>query len=88
MPLDKSQAEAAAQAILAPGAAAQEEVRQRRAAGAMQMVRKRKVAWFALAGSCTGAAAGFFGDVQFALGVTWGGLAGAAIGWLATRRAA
>jgi len=86
--MDKSQADAIVQAILSPDAAAQEEVRRGRAADAMQMMRKRKVAWFALGGSCIGAAASCFGGAQFALGVIWGGLAAAVIGWLATRRAA
>lgn len=86
--MEKTQADAIAQAILEPDLRAQEEVRAKRAAEALQLARKRRVAWFALAGSGVGAAVAYFSGDRLSLGVIWGGLAGSAVGWFITRRAA
>jgi len=86
--MDKTQAEAIAQAILAPHQQVQEEIRKKRAEEAAQLARKRRVAWFALAGCGIGAAIAYLGGGRFTIGVIWGGLVGSAIGWLVTRRAA
>lgn len=85
--MEKIQADVIAQAILEPDLRAQDEVRRKRAAEAVRLARKRRIAWFALAGSCAGAAVAFFGVTRFSLGVIWGGLGGSLVGWLATRRA-
>lgn len=84
----KTQVDAIAQAILEPDLRAQDEIRRKRAAEAAQLARKRKVAWLALAGSCIGAAAAYFSGTRFSEGVIWGGLVGAVVGWLITRKAA
>lgn len=86
--MDKTQADAIAQAILEPDLRVQEELRNKRALESAHQARMRRVAWFALAGCGIGAAIAHFGGVRVSLGVIWGGLAGSAIGWLVTRRAA
>ena len=90
--MEKTQADAAAQAILEPHLRAQEarseEIRAKHAAEDALIARKRRVAWFVLAGSGIGAVIAHFSGFRFSLGIIWGGLAGSAIGWLVTRRAA
>ena len=86
--MDKKQADAIAQAILEPDLRAQEELRNKRALDTAHHARKRRVAWFTLAGCGIGAAIAHFAGLRFSIGVIWGGLGGSAIGWLVTRRAA
>jgi hypothetical protein len=86
--MEKTQADAIAQAILEPDLRAQEELRNKRAVESAQLARKRRIAWLTLAGAGIGAAVAYFSDVHFPIGVIWGGLAGSAVGWLITRRAA
>lgn len=86
--MEKTQADAIAQAILEPDLRAREEIRSKRAEEAAQLKRQRRVACFALAGSGIGAAIAHFGGERFTTGVVWGGLAGSMLGWLITRRAA
>ena len=85
--MDKTQADAIAAAILEPDLRLQEEIRRKRAAEAAQLARKRRVAWFALAGSAIGAVVAQLNGERFTLGIIVGGLAGSVIGWLASRRA-
>jgi hypothetical protein len=86
--MERTQADAIAQAILAPDLSRQEEARQKRAIEAVYLSRKRKVAWFSLAGSAIGAAVAYLSSTDFSVGVIWGGLASSAVGWLVTHRAA
>ena len=86
--MDKTQADAIAQAMLEPDLRAQEELRNKRAFESAYHAWKRRVAWFTLAGCGIGAAIAYFSGVRFSIGVIWGGLAGFAIGCLATRRVA
>lgn len=90
--MDKTQADAAAQAILEPHLRAQdtrrEEIRAKRVAEEAILARKRRVAWFGLAGSGIGATIAYVSGIRFTLGIIWGGIAGSAVGWLVTRRAA
>jgi hypothetical protein len=90
--MEKAQADEISKAILEPHLQAQEarsaELRAMHAAEEVRQVRKRQAAWFLLAGAGIGAVISYFGGVRFTQGVVWGGLAGAAIGWLVTRRAA
>jgi len=86
--MDRTQADAIAQAILAPDLDRQEETRQKRAIEAAYLSRKRKVAWFALVGSAIGAAAADLSGTSLSVGVIWGGLASSALGWLLAHRAA
>ena len=88
--MDKTQAEAAAQAILEPHVREQEakseELRGKRAAELEYQARKRPMAWFVLAGSAIGVVAAHFVGFRFTQGILLGCLGGAAIGWLVTRR--
>jgi hypothetical protein len=83
--MDKSQAEAIVEAILEPNVHAQEEVQKNRAAAAKLHAAKRRVAWFSLAGFGLGAVVAHFISVPLVAGALWGGLAGSAAGWLASR---
>ena len=80
--MDKSQAEAIAQALLQPERKAQEELRRKRSEHARWLLEKRKVAWLALAGFVAGAAVALFAGQRFAIGGLSGAFIGAAIGWL------
>ena len=86
--MEKTQADAIAQAILAPDLNGQEETRQKRSIEAVYLSRKRKVAWFALTGSAIGAVVAYLGSTSLSVGVIWGGLASSALGWLLTHRSA
>ena len=90
--MDKSQADAVAKAILDPHLQAQQarsdELRAKQAAEDALQARRRRVALFVLAGAGIGAVIAYFIGYRFTLGVVWGGIAGSAIGWLATRRVA
>jgi hypothetical protein len=86
--MEKTQADAVAQALLEPDLRAQQELRNKRAVESAQLARKRRVAWLALAGAGIGAAVAYFSGFHFSIGVIWGGFAGSAVGWLITWRAA
>jgi hypothetical protein len=86
--MERTQADAIAQAILAPDLNRQEEARQKRAIEATYLSRKRKVAWLALVGAAIGAAVAYLSGTSFSTGVIWGGLVSSALGWLVTHRAA
>jgi len=79
--MDKSQANAIAQAILEPDLKAQEEVRRKRAAHERSLADRRLVAWFSLPGFAIGAAVASFTGHRFTIGVILGGIAGSLIGW-------
>jgi hypothetical protein len=81
--MDKSQADAIAQAILTPDPKTREALHKRRAQEAWLLAEKRKVAWLTLVGFAIGAAAAhFYLGERFTVGGLWGGLVGAAIGWV------
>lgn len=84
--MERTQADAIAKAILGPDLRTQEQICQKRIAETAYLSRKRKVAWFALAGSGIGAGVAYLIGVQFPIGVVWGGLASSIVGWLVTRR--
>ena len=90
--MEKTQADAIAQAVMEPHLRAQkatsDEIRAKRAAEEALLARRRRVAWFVLTGSDIGAVIAYFSGFRFSLGIIWGGIAGSAIGWLVTRRAA
>lgn len=69
--MERSQADAIAQAILAPDLDRQEETRQKRAIVAAYLSRKRKVAWLAFVGSAIGAALPYLSGKNFSVGVVW-----------------
>jgi hypothetical protein len=85
--MEKPQADLIARAILEPNLHTQDEVRRKRAAEAIRLARKRRIAWFALTGSCVGAVVAYFSGMRFSHGVILGGLGGWLVGWLVTRRA-
>jgi hypothetical protein len=86
--MERTQADAVAQAILAPDLSGQEETRQKRSIEEAYLSRKRKVAWFALTGSTIGAVVAYLISASLSVGVIWGGLASSALGWLLTHRSA
>lgn len=84
--MDRTEADAIATALLGPATQAQQETRraleERRARESQVLANKRRVAIFMLVGVAVGAVAGWVLAQQPVQGVTWGGLAGAALGWL------
>lgn len=86
--MEKSQADAAAEAVLSPEVRKQEEVRKQRASKAAHLARKHRVAWFVLAGCAIGTGAAYSSGTSFLLGFHLGGLAGLAAGWLIARQIA
>lgn len=87
MTIDKTQAEAIAQAILEPDLQMQEELRRKREADARRLAFQRRVAAFALAGAGVGAAVGYFAFGQFSRGVIVGAILGFLVGRLIRREA-
>ncbi|WP_349656787.1 hypothetical protein [Xanthomonas sp. 10-10] len=79
--MDKSQADAIAQAIFEPEVKAQEETRRKRAEQDRSLADRRVVAWVSLPGFVIGAALAYFTGHRFSNGVIWGGVAGGAVGW-------
>jgi len=80
--MDKTQAEAIAQAILQPDLKAQEELRRKKEKAAWLLAEKRKVAWFILTGFAVGAAFAYVNDTPFTTGGLWGAISAGAFGWL------
>ena len=83
--MEKTHADAIAQAILEPDLQAQAVIRAKRAGEAAQLKRQRKIAVFTLAGSAVGAVTAHLLGIRFTSGIIWGGLASAALCWLVTR---
>jgi L-fucose isomerase-like protein len=80
--MDKTQADAIAQALLEPDLRAQEELRRKRASVAQLMAKRGQVVWSALVGFAIGAIAAYFVGQRWALGAMWGCIVGAALGRL------
>ncbi|MCL6619354.1 MAG: hypothetical protein K6T33_06145 [Thermomonas hydrothermalis] len=80
--MDKSQAEAVAQAILDPDVKSQEEVCRKRAAADRRLAERHKVVWFLLVGGALGAAVAYFSGHSFTKGMVWGGVAAAFVRWV------
>ncbi|MGV8961325.1 MAG: hypothetical protein ACOH1V_13250 [Stenotrophomonas sp.] len=70
--MDKTQAQAIAQAILEPDLRMQEEVRQKRAKEALALARQRKIAGAGLAGGAIGAVSAYLLGGNIATGLLWG----------------
>ncbi|WP_338339370.1 hypothetical protein [Xanthomonas euvesicatoria] len=81
--MDKSQAEAIAQAILQPDLEAREKIRRRRAAKDRALAGRRMVGWFSLSGFVIGAGVAHLTGYRFTDGIIWGGIAGGGVGWAA-----
>lgn len=79
--MDKTQADAIAQAILQPDLEAQEEIRRKRVAEERTLADRRVVARLSLFGIAIGGAAACFAGGRLMDGVIWGGLTGGVIGW-------
>ncbi len=79
--MEKSQAEAIAQALLQPDLKAQDDLRRKRSSAAWWLVEKRKVAWLALVGFAVGVAVAVYTGQRFSLGGLCGAFSGAAVGW-------
>ncbi len=80
--MDKSQADAVAEAMLAPDPKSRETLLRKRAQETWWLVEKRKVAGLALVGFAVGAAAAYFLGERFTSGGLWGAIAGGSVGWL------
>lgn len=87
--MDKTQAGAVSEAILAPHLREQdartEEIRAKRATAEALHARKRMAAVFALAGLVIGAVIADYVGVPVTRGVIWGGLVGAGLSMLVAR---
>lgn len=90
MSMDRNQADAVAQAILEPHVREQqargEALAAKRAEEALRQRRKRRAAWFALAGWGIGLLVARVCGFPLLQGTVWGGLSGALIGLMVTRR--
>lgn len=84
--MDRTEADAIATALLGPATQAQQEKRraleEKRARESQIQANKRRVALFMLIGAAIGAAVAWQLSQRPIQGLTWGGLAGAALGWL------
>ena len=79
---DKAKADSLAHAILEPHLHAPEQTELDLGQTAALRARKRRLAWFTLAGSGIGGAISHFNGAPFFDGAVLGGLIAAAIGWL------
>jgi len=88
--MERTQADAVAEAILEPHLREQqarhEAMQARRAEEALVMRRKRRAAWFVLAGWGLGLLVAWACGFALLQGTIWGGLSGALIGLAVTRR--
>ena len=88
--MEKSQADAAAKAILEPHLRAQaeksEEILAKHAAEAAFLVQRRRRAWFVLAGAGIGVVIAHMTGFRFTAGIACGGIAGGLLGLFLTRR--
>ena len=80
--MEKLQAETIAQAILEPDVQAQAELDRKREAEKRSLAARRFIAGFVLAGFAIGAATAYFAGERFTVGGLWGGIGGAAVGWV------
>ena len=80
--MDKSQADAVAEALLAPAVEEQEALRRKRAREEAWQLEKRMVAWLGLIGFAMGAVVAYFAGERPVRGALLRGIAGAAVGWL------
>ena len=81
MTMERSKAEAIAQAVLEPDLKVQEELGRKRVAEERSLAERRKVAWFVLAGLAVGAGVAYFGGHRISAGALWGGIVAALVGW-------
>ena len=80
--MEKQQAEAIAKVILEPDLNAQAELRRKQEAEDRSLAVRRFIAGFVLVGFAIGAATAFFAGERFTVGGLWGGIGGAAVGWV------
>ena len=86
--MDKAKIDAITEALLEPGRNVRKEYELKRAIKAKQVARQRKVAWFILAGATILTIAAYLTSQRLTQGFIWGGLVGALLGWLYTKRSA
>lgn len=72
--MERTQADAIAQALLAPDLNHLEATQHKRAVETAYLSRKRKGAWHALAGTTIGGGAAYFSGAVFSAAVIWGSL--------------
>lgn len=90
--MEKSQADAAAQAILEPHLRAQaeksEEIRTKHATEAAFLIQRRRRAWFVLAGAGIGVVIAHLTGFRLTAGIACGGITGGLLGLFLARRVA
>lgn len=86
--MDKSHAEAIAEAMLNPEPGLREELQRKRASEASQLARQRKIALCTLIGFAPGAAIAYALGESIGMGTLLGSFAGSAIGWIVSGRSA
>lgn len=80
--MDKTQADAAADALLEPQLKAQEAFRRKREVEARRLAERRKTAWLMLLGGAVGAAAAYATGERITKGLLWGCVGGSVVGFL------
>lgn len=86
--MEKTQADAIVKAIMEPDLRAQEELRTKRAQESADLARRRRVAWFTLAGCGIGGVVAYIAGVRISEGIVWGGITCTLAGWTLTHRVA
>jgi len=84
--MEKIPADASAQANIGPSIQAQDAAIDEKAIVSASLARRRRVAWFAIAGIVIGASVAYFNGTLLTLGILWGGVSASALGWLVTSR--
>jgi len=69
-----------------PANQAHDEVLNKNAIEGLSLARRRRVAWFAIAGITIGASFTYLNGNPLTLGILWGGVSAAALGWFLTGR--
>ena len=80
--MDKSQADAVAQAMLQPNITAEEVIQGKKIVASRRLAEQRFVARLGLLGCTLGATVAYFAGLRFALGIICGGVASLIAGWV------
>lgn len=84
--MEKTHTDAITQANIEPSIQEQDAALRNKTVKSASLVRRRRVAWFAIAGIAIGAPFAYFNDNPLTLGILWGGVSASALGWLVTGR--
>lgn len=84
--MDKAHTDAVAQPNIEPSIQSQDDVFRKKVVELESLVRRRRVAWFAIAGIALGASFAYLNGNPLTLGILWGGVSASALGWFVTSR--